>query len=172
MSQITNIEFKARVDELTPYENKLLAFEPDFKGTDHQVDTYFNVPHGRLKLREGNIEHALIQYDRADEASSKQSNVVLYKHQPDPALKAILINQFGIKAVVDKSRRIYFIGNVKFHFDTVEELGHFVEVEAISEGDEFPLSKLQEQCDHYQALLGIEQSQLLSASYGEMILLQ
>jgi adenylate cyclase class IV len=37
----------------------------------------------------------------------------------------------GIKVIVQKKRRIYFIGNVKFHFDTIAELGTFIEVEAI-----------------------------------------
>ncbi len=36
--------------------NYLLTHGADYKGTDRQTDTYFNVPNGRLKLREGNIE--------------------------------------------------------------------------------------------------------------------
>ena len=54
---IKNFEFKAKVDNLEEYENKLLKLNPFFKGTDHQIDTYFNVSKGRLKLREGNIEN-------------------------------------------------------------------------------------------------------------------
>ena len=54
-----------------------------------------------------------------------------YTGIPDKTLKEILIKTLGIKAVVDKRRKIYFINNVKFHFDTVKDLGTFVEVEAI-----------------------------------------
>ena len=39
---IKNFEFKARVDNLEQFENKLLALQPVFKGVDHQIDTYFN----------------------------------------------------------------------------------------------------------------------------------
>jgi predicted adenylyl cyclase CyaB len=36
-----------------------------------------------------------------------------------------------VLATVDKHREIYFVGNVKFHLDTVEGLGTFVEIESI-----------------------------------------
>lgn len=48
--KIVNFEFKAKVDELEKYENKLLALNPVFHGLDRQIDTYFNVKNGRLKL--------------------------------------------------------------------------------------------------------------------------
>ena len=138
---ILNIEFKAKANNLTRLEELLLQQQPEFVGEDHQIDTYFNVAtlaaqsfggqDGRLKLREGNIENALIHYQREDIAGAKSSHVLLYQHQPDKTLKEILTKTMGIKVVVDKKRRIYFIGNVKFHFDTVKDLGTFVEVEAI-----------------------------------------
>jgi adenylate cyclase class IV len=59
---IKNYEFKAKVDEIQKYENKLLALNPDYKKLDHQIDTYFNVEQGRLKLRKGNIENSLINH--------------------------------------------------------------------------------------------------------------
>ena len=43
----------------------------------------------------------------------------------------MLIKSIGIKVVVEKTRKIYFVDNVKIHFDEVENLGSFVEVEAI-----------------------------------------
>ena len=167
--KIKNHEFKARVNDLTEYEKKLLTVEPEFSGTDHQTDTYFNVKHGRLKLREGNIENALINYDRDNIAGSKKSDVILYRHTPDDALKEILVKQFGIRVIVSKIRKIYFIGNVKFHFDTVEGLGSFIEVEAIDERDEFTTEQLQSQCDHYLDFFGVTKDQLIDRSYGDML---
>lgn len=168
--KIRNIEFKAKVDSLEPYENILLELQPLFKGVDHQIDTYFNVPKGRLKLREGNIENALINYDREDQAGSKLSSVILYRHQPDPALKAILTHQLGIKMVVDKVRKIYFIENVKFHFDQVKGLGSFLEVEAIDNDGQYSLEKLQEQCNYFQAMFGLEPQQMMRQSYSDMLI--
>ena len=165
-----NIEFKATTKRLAELEVLLQQQDPLFIGEDHQVDTYFNVPSGRLKLREGKIENALIHYEREDTAGAKASHVLLYHHKHDKALKDILIKTLGIKAVVDKRRRIYFIDNVKFHFDMVEGLGTFVEVEAIDKDGSIGREKLQSQCDQYAALFGITDEDYCSVSYSDMVL--
>ncbi|HEX4372186.1 MAG TPA: hypothetical protein VHZ50_02675, partial [Puia sp.] len=87
---ILNFEFKARRNDLEKAEKKLLSLDPKFIGEDDQTDTYFNIERGRLKLREGNIENALIHYERKNTADAKQSDVLLYKHDPDKNLKDIL----------------------------------------------------------------------------------
>lgn len=165
-----NIEFKAKVEDIEPYENQLKKLQPEFRGLDHQIDTYFNATHGRLKLREGNIENALIQYERADYAGAKSSTVTLYNHVPHPALKAILTKQLGVKVVVDKERKIYFIDNVKFHFDIVAGLGHFIEVEAIAKDDSHSKAGLQKQCDYYIDFFKIQSAQFIEQSYSDLLL--
>jgi predicted adenylyl cyclase CyaB len=167
---ILNIEFKAKAKDVSALEKMLLQHNPLFIGEDHQVDTYFNVEKGRLKLREGNIENALIHYERKDFAGAKSSHVLLYQHQPDKTLKEILIKALGVKAIVDKRRKIYFINNVKFHFDIVEGLGPFIEVEAIDKDGNIGKEKLQAQCDEYAALFGIAADDFCSLSYSDMIL--
>ncbi len=165
-----NIEFKAITCRLAEAETLLQQHNPLFIGEDHQVDTYFHVASGRLKLREGNIEHALIHYEREDMAGAKASHVLLYHHKPDKALKEILIKTLGVKAVVDKRRRIYFIDNVKFHFDTVDGLGTFLEVEAIDKEGSIGKEKLQAQCNQYAELFGIQPGDYCSVSYSDMVL--
>lgn len=167
---LRNFEFKARVMDIDKLEQKLLELNPDFKGLDHQVDTYFNVPAGRLKLREGNIENALIYYERSDIADAKQSEIIIYKHQPEGSLKEILTKTLGIRVVVDKRRKIYFIGNVKFHFDTVGELGTFLEVEAIDYSGKISIEELQGQCNRYFSFFGLEKTDYVSKSYSDLIL--
>src|SRR5215213_8153843 len=152
-----NFEFKARCNDLQRAEECLLPLQPLFIGTDRQVDTYFNVSHGRLKLREGSIENALIHYSRSDTAGAKQSDVILYQHSPEPNLKEALTRALGIRTIVDKERKIYFVGNVKFHFDMVRELGTFVEVEAIDKDGSIGLEQLKEQCLGYTQLLEIKE---------------
>lgn len=163
-------EFKARVDNAAIYEQKLLLLNPTYIGIDEQIDTYFNVSHGRLKLREGAIENALIQYTRENISDLKESSVVLYKHKPDNALKEILKLQFGIKAIVNKKRSIYFINNIKFHFDIVEGLGHFIEVEAIDDNNMFMIDDLKSQCDYYYNYFKLDKSYLVDKSYSDLIL--
>jgi adenylate cyclase class 2 len=166
---IRNVEFKAKVDNLEKLEAKLLALNPVFKGTDHQIDTYFNVAKGRLKLREGNIENALINYNREDTAAAKESAIVLYRHEPNKALKDILTLQLGVKVVVDKTRKIYFINNVKFHFDLVKGLGTFIEVEAIDDSNAFAIEQLKEQCDYYFDFFELKQENLINQSYSDLV---
>jgi predicted adenylyl cyclase CyaB len=167
--KITNYEFKARATDLTELEQKLKKLNPLFKGEDHQTDTYFNVPDGRLKLREGNIENALIYYERENSLGAKQSSVLLYKHNPDKSLKEILTKLFGIKVVVDKKRKIYFIDNVKIHLDIVEGLGTFIEVEAIDSTGNIGVENLKEQCEKYFLYFGLRESDFVDKSYSDLL---
>ncbi|MFL5809260.1 MAG: class IV adenylate cyclase [Flavisolibacter sp.] len=165
-----NYEFKAKCESISLLEEILLQKKPCFIGTDHQVDTYFNVSAGRMKLREGNIENALIHYERPDTLGAKQSNVILYNHQPSESLKKILTTAVGVKVVVDKFRKIYFIDNVKFHFDEVKDLGSFIEVEAIDRDGSIGVEKLKSQCDGYAKLFGITTDQFIAFSYSDLLL--
>ena len=168
--EILNIEFKAKSTDIIAAENILLQHNPIFIGEDHQIDTYFNVSTGRMKLREGNIENALIHYERENTAGSKSSQVLLYQHLPDENLKATLTKGLGVKAVVNKKRKIYFIENVKFHFDTVQNLGTFIEVEVIDKDGSIGKEKLQEQCDFYAAMFKIQKEDFMAISYSDMII--
>lgn len=165
-----NIEFKAKAEDNTALEEKLLSLKPIYIGEDHQKDTYYDVNIGRLKLREGNIENALIWYQREDIAGAKQSDILLYKHSPDEALKKILLKMHGIKIVVDKIRRIYFVDNVKFHFDRVEGLGNFLEVEAIDSTGEIGIERLKQQCDFYINFFEIKANDFMKISYSDMMM--
>jgi predicted adenylyl cyclase CyaB len=167
---ILNFEFKARTNNLENLEKKFLELNPSFIGEDNQTDTYFKVAKGRLKLREGNIENALIWYDRQDIAGAKQSDILLYRHKPDKTLKDILIKVQGIKVVVEKKRRIYFIDNVKFHFDTIAQLGTFVEVEAIDKDGNLGIEKLKYQADKYAAFFNIKVEDFIALSYSDLFL--
>ena len=167
---ILNFEFKARTNDLKKAEEKLLLLNPKFIGEDNQTDTYFKVTKGRLKLREGNIENSLIWYERENIKGAKQSEVLLYQHNPDKTLKDILIKLHGIKVVVDKRRRIYFIDNVKFHFDAITRLGTFIEVEAIDNNGVIGIEKLKDQCNRYAELFKIQSRDYISLSYSDMLL--
>lgn len=164
------IEIKASSHQQKKIRNILLEKKADFKGKDHQIDTYFNVTNGRLKLREGNIENHLIHYHRNNQSGPKLSQVTLYKSNPASNLKKILTDSIGVKVIVDKQREIYFIENVKFHIDVVKELGTFIEIEAIDHDDSIPEEKLLEQCEFYLQLFGIKEEELIDVSYSDLLL--
>jgi adenylate cyclase class 2 len=167
---LKNFEFKAAVKDPGKLEKKLLELNPTFIGEDHQTDTYFKVPEGRLKLREGNIENALIFYNRQNIAGAKTSEIILYKYAGDKSLKEIFLKTMEVMVIVDKKRRIYFIGNVKFHFDSVKNLGSFIEVEAIDEEGNIGIEKLKEQCDWYFSYFGLNPSDFISKSYSDLLI--
>ena len=144
-----NVEIKARCAYPAKIRQLLITNQARFVGEDHQIDTYFNTEHGRLKLREGNIENNLIHYNRSNQAGPKRSEVTLYRSEPGSTLKPLLTNALGIKVVVDKLRSIFFIDNIKFHIDQVETLGSFVEIEAIDKDGSIGEEKLLEQCLYY-----------------------
>lgn len=114
------IEIKAKCDDHSKIRRILKAHNADFRGIDHQIDTYFKVSSGRLKLREGNIENRLIFYSRKNQSEPKHSSVVSTEIDPNSSPKEVLTDALGVLIKVDKKREIYFIDNVKFHIDIVK----------------------------------------------------
>jgi predicted adenylyl cyclase CyaB len=166
----TLIEIKAKCNNPKNIEQILKSLNADFKGIDHQIDTYFDVPNGRLKLRQGTIENHLIFYHRANQAGPKQSNVMLYPSPNSEMLKEILSTAIGNKVIIDKKRQIYFIDNVKFHIDEVKGLGNFMEIEAIDKDGSVGITKLNEQCTYYMKLLQVKTEDLIECSYSDLLL--
>lgn len=170
MQKYLNVEIKARCSDHNKVREILKSRSAEFKGVSHQFDTYFNVNLGRLKLREGNVEDCLIYYDRENKEGPKESQILLHKSDPQSTLKEILIKANGIKVVVDKKREGYFIENIKFHLDVVENLGSFIEIEARDEDGSIGKDKLHAQCQEYMKLFGIVESDLISVSYSDLML--
>jgi predicted adenylyl cyclase CyaB len=165
-----NIEIKARTNKPDEIRQYLLDSSADYKGLDVQTDTYFNVPEGRLKLRQGNIENSLIFYHRANGSGPKQSDFDLIQVDNGLELKSILEKAIGVKVTVTKHREIYYINNVKFHIDILDNIGHFVEIEATNKGFDMSTKMLHEQCNFYIAAFGIQEHDLVPISYSDMLL--
>ena len=164
------IEIKARCSNPSKVRQLLLQ-QPNiqFIGVDAQVDTYFKIPSGRLKLREGNIENSLIYYDRENKKDAKKSDVTLYKPTEVVSLKAVLLAALPTLIVVKKKREIYFIDHIKFHIDTLSALGSFIEIEVIDANDAMDISEMKEQCQWYMELLDVQKEDLMENSYSDML---
>lgn len=126
-----NIEIKAKCADLQKVKN--IVKERNWPGEiETQKDTFFNVPNGRLKLREINESRSvLIPYLRADVNTLRDSEYVLLK--TDETLQTIMIlsKMFGIRSIVKKNREIFFYDNIRIHLDEVESLGSFIELEGV-----------------------------------------
>jgi len=166
--RVVNYEFKARIRDEQRVRDALKTLNARSIGTDHQVDTYFRVPAGRLKVREGRIENALIFYRRSNARRARQSAVEMMLLPRRNSLRVILARALATLAVVDKRREIYFVKNVKIHLDRVRQLGKFLEVEAISRtGD---VKKIRSQARHFQQLFGVTAKDIVAESYSDLIL--
>jgi len=164
------IEIKARCSNPSKVRQLLLQqLNIQFIGVDAQMDTYFKIPSGRLKLREGNIENSLIYYDRENKKDAKKSDVTLYKPTEVASLKAVLLAALPTLIVVEKKREIYFIDHIKFHIDTLTGLGSFIEIEVIDPTDAMDIAKMKEQCKCYMELLDVQKEDLMENSYSDML---
>ncbi len=169
-----NVEIKARCteDQFQMIRESLNGNEIYRKGFDRQIDTYFKVPNGRLKLRSGDIENFLIQYDRPNQAGPKISKYLLVKTEPGSYMREALTKALGVLVVVDKLREIFYLDNIKIQLDRIEGLGTFVEIEARDENEVIGQDKLQLQCELLMDKFGIKQTDLIESSYSDMILEQ
>jgi predicted adenylyl cyclase CyaB len=116
-----------------------------------QRDTFFHSPSGRLKLREIEGETAqLIQYFRDDDPELRKSDYIITPVDEPESMKIALERSMGIRGVVAKVRSLWIVGQTRIHFDTVEDLGDFVELEFVlqanqpeSEGHDFAADLMQ-----------------------------
>lgn len=168
--KILNIEIKAKCKNPEMVKKILEEKNADYRGIDHQVDTYFNCEEGRLKLRAGTIENSLIFYKRENQAGPKASYVSLTIIPPGTNLRQTLSMSNGVMVEVDKKRGIYFIDNVKFHVDDVNGLGSFVEIEAIDRDGSIGRDELLRQCQTYMKILNINEEDLIENSYSDLLM--
>ena len=130
-----NIEIKARLSD--PAAAEAVAARLADAGPHarlHQVDTYFFIPEGRLKLREIDGEEGcaeLIFYRRPDSPGPKSCDYEIARVSDPAGINRVLDAAFGIRAVVDKQRTVYLYRNVRIHLDRVRGLGKFLEIEAV-----------------------------------------
>ena len=126
----------------------------------------------KFKLREGNIENNLIYYERQNTAGPKQSDFSLVEVEDATGLKTMLAAAMGILVIVEKKREIYFIDNVKFHLDTLEGLGNFIEIEASNKYADLSTKQLTEQCNFYMQQFSITEADLIDVFLSDLLLHQ
>ena len=166
-----NIEIKARCFHPEKVEAFLLSAGARYVGLDTQKDTYFEVPGGRLKLRQGAIENNLIFYHRSDGEGPKTSHFYLSPVQDGGSLETLLSAALSVKVVVEKHRKIFFIEHTKFHIDEVPGLGSFVEIEVSNlHHPNLTRVSMEADCNRYMEVLGIAPEHLIANSYSDLLI--
>ena len=161
------VEIKAKVEDLAQVRERLRELGARHLGTFRQIDTYFEVPEGRLKLRETSGERLaeLVYYEREDVPGPKKSNVYLVRLEKPRAFKEVLCKVLRMKVVVKKIREVYIYRGTRIHLDMVEGLGAFIEFEKKTldvEGDREFLKELMSE-------LALDPSSLISLSYSDLL---
>ena len=166
-----NIELKARLRSLASARQVAEGVATSRLGRWRQVDTYFDCPHGRLKLREEEGRRAeWIWYHRPDAVGEKPSD---YRRMPiDPvevaADKALFANVLGVRSIVDKVREVFLVDNVRIHLDEVVGLGEFLELEAVL-GEGIDDATGSRQTASLRESFSLRDEDLVAMSYGDLL---
>jgi predicted adenylyl cyclase CyaB len=164
-----NLELKARYPDLARARAAVAQLGARPGGTEEQTDTFFPVPHGRLKLREIADQPAyLISYDRPDRTGQRLCNYHLSPVAEPGSLKALLAAALGVRGEVRKRREIHFWHNVRIHLDDVAGLGRFVEFEAVL-GPDDDEAIARDRLDHLCRVLRIAPSDHLAPAYADLL---
>jgi adenylate cyclase, class 2 len=125
-----NIEFKSELRNLAAARCQCQVLGAKHGGLLQQTDTYFRMADGRLKKREMPGEPAQwILYHRPDRIVPRMSNYTILNNEQARRRWGT----HGLKQwlVVRKRRDLWLLGDVRIHLDDVENLGCFIEFEAL-----------------------------------------
>ena len=163
-----NLEFKARVEDLSSLERLFKENGATFIEVLIQTDTYYCVQKGRLKLRE-TVGHQpeLIFYERDESSAASMQSSYDVVQLAEPSLKDLLVKSLGVKAVVHKERRLLKLRNARVHLDQVKCLGQFLEFEVVSEGDGAGDAEL---LDKLKGLANSSVTEEIKSSYSDLMI--
>jgi adenylate cyclase, class 2 len=161
-------EIKARCSDLPEVARRVRAVGGHRVGRVRQVDTFYNVSQGRLKVREADGRAQLIWYFREDALRSKRCDLVILPVSDPTTVKVTLARALGVMVVVHKVRRLYVKQNVRVHLDTVRDLGSFVEIDSLGNAGNFP--RLKRQSEEMARALGLRQADLVRVSNSDLLL--
>jgi adenylate cyclase class IV len=164
-----NLELKVRRTDLDAARSAVQRLGARPAGVEHQTDTYFQVPTGRLKLRAIAGQSAvLIWYERPDRPEPRLSGYHLVPVPDAPLLKGLLTAALGLRGEVRKRREILLWHNVRIHLDQVDGLDAFVEFEAVlTPGEEEAAAR--ERLRQLTETLSIDPSTHVASSYIDLL---
>jgi predicted adenylyl cyclase CyaB len=173
----SNVEIKARVPDAGSFHTRAREIAGPPVARFHQTDTFFHVPAGRLKLREivqlspaaaGGRSAELIHYHRPDAAGPRTSRYRLLPVPEAGAMRALLADALGERAVVRKTRTLYRAGRTRIHADQVEGLGAFMELEVVLREGESEVEGERE-VERLREALGVRREDLVEGAYVDML---
>jgi predicted adenylyl cyclase CyaB len=164
-----NIEIKARASNVVSQLKLAEKISDQALVTLVQEDTFFNVTDGRLKLREfPDAKANLIFYRRVNTSGPKLSNYHITEIDDAAGLKNVLQKAYGVRHVVKKIRSLYMLGRTRLHFDVVEGLGDFIELEVVLEQYD-SIESGEAEAESLMQQLNIQASDLIDVAYVDLL---
>lgn len=164
-----NIEVKARVRDPARFRELVEAISDTPPVTLRQEDVFFGSPRGRLKLRKlGDGSAEIIHYDRADSHQPSHSEYFRAAVSDPLGLEEVLSRALGVRGVVRKERRLYRVDRTRIHFDRVENLGNFMELEVVLKPDESTETG-SKTAEELLARLAIGEGDLIDKAYIDLV---
>jgi adenylate cyclase class IV len=165
-----NIELKAIDTDPARSLEICRALGAQDRGVLWQRDTYFNAQAGGLKLREQDPgQPHLIQFERADEPQQRESRYRVIDVDDAETLLAALATAIGVTVAVTKRRHLFLWQDVRIHLDDVEQLGTFIELEAVAQASS-DLRVEHELIRQLRDAFSITDNRLLATGYAKQLL--
>jgi adenylate cyclase class IV len=165
-----NVELKAHDADPPRSLAVCRALEATDRGVIDQRDTHFVVAHGGLKLREEQPGRPhLIQFERADAPQARPSSYRIVALEDADTARDALSAALGVRAVVVKRRHLFVWRTVRIHLDDVEQLGRFIELEAVAPAHS-DLAHEHELIAELRAAFAITDDRLCATGYAARVL--
>jgi adenylate cyclase class IV len=195
---VQNLELKVRCLDgtaLQRIESLAASAGASYMHTLQQRDTYFPAEHAHLKLREWwrqseedrpateeeegppELQHSyekgaagavLISYVRPQKGGTTTSDYLIYRVDEPLMLRTLLSQALGVRAVVEKKRKIYQYGHTRIHLDEVQHLGAFVELETVINGA-ISLGEATAEHSAVISLLELDRLPVVPYSYSDLL---
>ncbi len=164
-----NLEIKAWASDFERQRERAEALSDSGPELLRQDDTFFCCPNGRLKLRRLADDHGeILYYERADSSGPSESKYFRGVTEDPGVVKEALGRALGIRGTVKKTRTVFLAGRTRIHFDEVEGLGRFIELEVVLAPGE-PASAGEATARKLMRAIGIEESDLVETAYVDLL---
>lgn len=166
-----NLEIKVATPNIEEIKNKAIEINALNKGILIQIDTYFLVGKKRLKLREQKDRSYFVYYLRDNKEGSKKSKYYILNIPKYLVtfFKKFLTIILGVKVIINKKRELFIYKNTRIHFDTVKNLGNYIELETVFTKTQKE-EDLKKEHEFVTQSLGLNILEKISDSYSDLII--
>lgn len=162
-----NLEIKVPVKSLSQFVSIVEKAGGERIYSSRQIDIYYKLNNGRLKIRDSSGEKSIIFYRRVEDGTERWSEFEVIKVD-NPKIWVKFFDKFLDRlVVVDKYRTLYHLFNTRIHFDKVKGLGNFIELETkVTDGKH----KARKEFQKIINMLELETDKQILSSYSDLMI--